>query len=223
MSPNVNPKTMLTELREIASQLEATKNVDRERKQFAGLLSAMASDRWLGKPEYQQALQETGVDEEAIEVVMETLQAWAEDLAPTADTTWKRTELDVKIDLLRSMAKLGMLEDDQAAELEQLVPTLTAKRGGGVRGERKPQETIEGRATKVRIIDLSDGSKVAEQKGNVATSPTNLRQAATRYLAKQGVTITDDVKNDLLTAAGSVCKVEQEKVEVHGLRFEVAA
>lgn len=223
MSPNVNPKTMLTELREIASQLEATKNVDRERKQFAALLTAMASDKWLGKPEYQQALQETGVDEEAIEVVRETLQAWAEDLAPTADTTWKRTELDAKIDLLRSMAKLGMLEDDQAAELEQLVPTLTAKRSGGVRGERKPQETIEGRATKVRIIDLSDGSKVAEQKGNVATSPTNLRQAATRYLDKQGVTITDDVKNDLLVAAGSVCKVEQEKVEVHGLRFEVAA
>lgn len=224
MSPNVNPNTMLTELRDIAQQLEATKNVDRERKQFAGLLEAMASERWLGNPAFADAFNEIGVDAELVNTVRDTLLEWAEDLAPLASTTFKRTELDAKIDLLRSMAKLGMLEDEQAQELEAMVPVLTAKRGGGTRGERKPQEPIEGRPERVRIVDVSDGSKVGEQKGNVATSPTNLRQAATRYLEKSKTLEVDKTMRDtILAAVSKVCKGEDLTAEAIGLRFEVVA
>lgn len=222
MSPNVNPKTMLTELRDIASQIEATKNVDRERKQFAALLTAVSAR--IGDEKNVAALQEIGVTDSAIDIVITKLTEWGKDLAPRAETTWQRDEVEAKVQMLQAMSKLNMLDEAQTKELEELMPTITAKRGGsGVRGERTPQETIEGRAERVRIVDVSDGSKVAEQKGNVATSPTNLRQAASRYLEKaKGLTVDKTMRDTLLGAAGQVCKGEQLSVEVLGLRFEVA-
>lgn len=219
----LDPAAMIAELREIASQIEANKAVDRDRLQFAKVLTAMAN-RFAEDEKVAAWLAEVGATEDQVNAIHNALATWGEDLVPQAGTTWKRDELTAKIGLLKSMSDLGMLDEVQVKELATLEPSLTVRKGGATRGDRTPQAPIEGRPARVRLVDVADGKTFSTQTGNVTTSPGNLRQQAVRYLEKNGdVKVTDTMKKDILAAVNKVVKAEVLSAEAFGIRIEAAA
>ena len=224
MAQTISPPKLIAELREVASQIEASKSVDRDRLQFAKVLQVVAS-RFVEEDGKTRAwLAEVGATEEQVDAIHNALATWGEDLVPRASTTWKREELNAKVGLLKNMAALGMLEDEQVKELEALEPSLVArKKPGGGGGERTPQAPIAGRPARIRLVDVATGDTVSTQTGNVTTSPGNIRQAACRFLEKKtGTKVTDAVKKDILASVNKVVRGTLLSTEAYGLRIEVA-
>ena len=224
MAQTISPPKLIAELREVASQIEASKSVDRDRLQFAKVLQVVAS-RFVEEDGKTRAwLAEVGATDDQVDAIHNALATWGEDLVPQASTTWKREELNAKVGLLKNMAALGMLEDEQVKELEALEPSLVArKKPGGGGGERTPQAPIAGRPARIRLVDVATGDTVSTQTGNVTTSPGNIRQAACRFLEKKtGTKVTDAVKKDILASVNKVVRGTLLSTEAHGLRIEVA-
>lgn len=224
MAQTISPPKLIAELREVASQIEASKSVDRDRLQFAKVLQVVAS-RFVEEDGKTRAwLAEVGATDDQVDAIHNALATWGEDLVPQASTTWKREELNAKVGLLKNMAALGMLEDEQVKELEALEPSLVArKKPGGGGGERTPQAPIAGRPARIRLVDVATGDTVSTQTGNVTTSPGNIRQAACRFLEKKtGTKVTDAVKKDILASVNKVVRGTLLSTEAYGLRIEVA-
>ena len=223
MAQTISPAKLLAELREVAMQIESNKSVDRDRLQFAKVLQAIAN-RFAEDEKARAWLFEVGATEEALNALYESFSTWGQDLVPQAGTTWKREELNAKVGLLKNMAALGMLEDEQAKELEALEPSLAVrKKGSGPAGTRTPQAPIEGRPSKIRLTDVDTQTAFSTQVGNVTTSPGNIRQAIVRHLEKKtGSEVTDSLKKDILAAVNKVAKGTLLSNEFVGVRIEVA-
>ena len=223
MAQTISPPKLIAELREVASQIEASKSVDRDRLQFAKVLQVVAS-RFVEEDGKTRAwLAEVGATDDQVDAIHNALATWGEDLVPQASTTWKREELNAKVGLLKNMAALGMLEDEQVKELEALEPSLVARKKSGGGGERTPQPPIAGRPARIRLVDVATGDTVSTQTGNVTTSPGNIRQAACRFLEKKtGTKVTDAVKKDILASVNKVVRGTLLSTEAYGLRIEVA-
>lgn len=223
MAQTISPPKLIAELREVASQIEASKSVDRDRLQFAKVLQVVAS-RFVEEDGKTRAwLAEVGATDDQVDAIHNALATWGEDLVPQASTTWKREELNAKVGLLKNMAALGMLEDEQVKELEALEPSLVARKKSGGGGERTPQAPIAGRPARIRLVDVATGDTVSTQTGNVTTSPGNIRQAACRFLEKKtGTKVTDAVKKDILASVNKVVRGTLLSTEAYGLRIEVA-
>ena len=223
MAQTISPPKLIAELREVASQIEASKSVDRDRLQFAKVLQVVAS-RFVEEDGKTRAwLAEVGATDNQVDAIHNALATWGEDLVPQASTTWNREELNAKVGLLKNMAALGMLEDEQVKELEALEPSLVARKKSGGGGERTPQAPIAGRPARIRLVDVATGDTVSTQTGNVTTSPGNIRQAACRFLEKKtGTKVTDAVKKDILASVNKVVRGTLLSTEAYGLRIEVA-
>jgi hypothetical protein len=223
MAQTISPAKLLAELREVAMQIESNKSVDRDRLQFAKVLQAIAN-RFAEDEKARAWLFEVGATEEALNALYESFSTWGQDLVPQAGTTWKREELNAKVGLLKNMAALGMLEDEQAKELEALEPSLVVrKKGAGSAGTRSPQPPIEGRPAKIRLTDIDNETAFSTQVGNVTTSPGNIRQAIVRHFEKKaGSEVTDSLKKEILAAVNKVVKGTVLSNEFAGVRIEVA-
>ena len=219
MAISINPAKMLDELRTIAAQIESEKAIDRERLHFAKSLQAFAER--LDREQERAYLGELAAPE-AIDAVINALGSWGDDLAPRAQAQWRRDELTAKVGMLRNMARLDMLDKTQVKELDDLEPALAVRKSAAAWGDRKPQDPIEGRPARVKLVS-SDGVTFSTQVGNVVTSPSNLRQQIIRHLTKNGTEVTDDMKAEILRHTNRVCKSEVLSTEVFGVRIEVVA
>ena len=216
-----DPAQMLAELVHIADQMTANRTVDRDRVRFARQLDQTAQQL----QEWGGALLDLGVQEDALVAVADRLRTWATGLVPQADTQWHREEVTAKLALLDSLARLGLLTDDQSRLVSELQGTLATKRGPSSGGTRTPQERIAGRPEKVAAS--MDGEVFSTQVGNVATSASNLKQAAIRFISKkEGLDpkqFNPDAAKMLLQAANQVCTGKDEWADALGVRFQVVA
>lgn len=136
-------------------------------------------------------------------------------IAPEAQVTWSKEQLNETLEKLHAMEVLGLLSDEDADRAVKVTEELTSLRKGGgtgTRGERKEQPVIEGRPyERVRIEKIDDHAKVAEQAGNKANSGPNLKTAVVKYLTNNSVTVTDEMGNEIAAAIKSV--IEDGKPE----------
>lgn len=224
MAQTIQPAKLLADLREVAAQIDANKSVDRDRMQFAKVLQVVANKFVEEDGRTRAWLAEVGATEEQVDAIHNALATWGEDLVPRASTTWKREELNAKVGLLKNMAALGMLEDEQVKELEALEPSLVVRKKGSTGGDRTPQAPIAGRPARVRLVDMTSGDAFSTQTGNVTTSPGNLRQSVVRFLQKQGTKATDGLKKHILGEINKVVRGTVQAIDIPdiGVRVEVA-
>lgn len=214
----------LTELTEIEGQVAADKAAGHENRNLGRAFTAM-SKKVL---ESRDVLEELGAEGD-IAKVAEVLSQWAEVCNPTAETTWKREEITAKLGILENMAKLGMLSDSDAEEIDRLKEALKpVKLGGGQRAPRTAQERIAGRPERVDVIG-PDGVSFSNQAGNVPNSAPNLKTAAVNFIKKatevngvKGEVSAEDQKG-LLTAAKAVVEGEVTESTYEGITFRVSA
>ncbi len=211
------PEVFLTELRDISAQVESAQDVDRDRRTFSRTLSKMA-DR-LDADDARKYLADVDVTPDVVEGISAAIRGWAATLNPIADQSWRREEVDAKLHILQEMGKLGLLSDEQVAEVAHYSTILTTKRSGGAR-ERGTAPSIEGRAA--RVLTHYQGWQIGRgQRGDTATAPSNLRNQVVRHLESKGMTVSDADKKDLLAAAMTVCKRESATASALGVTFSV--
>lgn len=210
-------QVFIDELSAIADAYEAGSKVEAKDRQNKKALEAMLSKV---NELSEQLLAFEDVEEQDIEYVKERLADWSALIAPQADVQWNREEVTAKTNVLKGLETLGVLSDEQKEALKGITESLKPRTGGsGIRGERTPQQEIEGRPAFVAIID-ADGVQFSKQKGNVPTTAGNIKTRVLSYIkTKTGEAASDEVGKAVLAAAKEVVEDGKPEATFAGFTF----
>jgi hypothetical protein len=222
-APAVNPAQLLEELTTIATQVEADKGSDSGSKALAKSLTVMGEKLTSSKADILKVQPESDDQEEVgqlIDSVIATVNVWAGLVAPsTATELWDADRVSAQLSLLGNMQALGLLSEEDSVALDgvgERLATIRSRR----RSPAKPQPTIYGRPAKVLIATEADGTTVAHQTGNTATSVQNLRATAKRFVKKAtGQDADDAMVEGITTAVKEVVENGSDEQHFGGLVF----
>jgi hypothetical protein len=185
---------VISELEAIATQVEESKGKSREVLVLAKLLDSFSTKLIENRSILVSVA--NAVDANVSTVATE-ISIWASRLSPTATITWNQEEVKAKLGMLDAMVQLTNLGQGDFLTPEQVeqVGTLKARlnsgavkmpTGNGDRKAREAQPIIEGKPERVTLT-CNAGNCVdntySKQKGNVATTPGNLRAAVKSHMA----------------------------------------
>jgi len=167
-------------------------------------------------------LEARGVEDRDIISVSTTLSLWAASIAPEAEVTWDRETVTAKLNALAAFRTLGYVTDKQEQQVVDIKSKLSFKATTGERGERNPQEAIEGRPEYVEIVD-ADGNVFSKQRGNVASSANNLKTRVSLFVkSATGNALPSEVGKEMLAAIKQVTEQGKSEATYGGFTFRVA-
>ena len=218
-----DPAKPLKDLGTIIDQVEAAKDIDRDKKaqgrmwgemacRFDEALTGSSSDegRRAKAAMYKEAAQGlTGLEQAA-----DLCRKLADKLNPVAELSWTQEELDNLCVSVRFFLIQGAYEDeDYANAVALLEKSATALKQRSTPGEGR---TLEGRPEWIQVFDLTGDTpvQISHSRGNKESSVGNIKKTVLSYLTRRNVTVTDDISDAVGAAILRSLKDGQREVEI---------